>query len=462
MWLRGVPPSFRFAVPKAPGIPDLSETSEEDSFEGDTEEGECEEGDSTYAFGDPFETDPMPSADGFIMVVFMTLQVTTTLLRANLLQRPKKSYTVFPSIPTLDQVILDEWKMSDRYIYLLVGGLILACKSMGPYSIILFIPALVSIMVFHIVSWQTVHWWAFTVQMAWQTACHLWILYKEYFLQEAITIRLSITIASLMLLTQKITSLALDLHEGKGKLPLMGAVMNGFRLQLVYNILVLLSYFLFFPALLGGPLCSFVNFQHQVNKFHGCNSSWSIWMVTKGCLSAFFLQVLKALVSGTIGFHCTLMDCRQLNCVYIMWTTALLFKLTYYSHWLLDESLFRAAGFLVEHQRDDLQRTFSDFDIWTLETTPKISVFARTWNTSTAKWLKRLIFQQCKIRPLLMTFAFSAWWHGLYPGQIFGFLSWAMMVEADYRIHTYLDVNCQICGKQRMGCEKERLVVIVQ
>ncbi|KAM4706666.1 ghrelin O-acyltransferase [Discoglossus pictus] len=297
--------------------------------------------------------------------------------------------------------------MKARYLYLLAGGLILACASMGAYAVLIFTPALGSMVLLHTVSWQSVH-------------------------------RLSIMISSLMLLTQKVTSLALDIHERKVKIFPLVSVMNLFHPQFVWSALVSFSYFLFFPALLGGPLCSFMKFQQQVQR---SDIFKSFWLTTKCFFSAFFLQVLRAVMAMNISSHYTLMDCRRLTCVYTMWSTALLFKLTYYSHWLLDESVFHAAGFEVESgQGDDLQASFSDTDIWTLETTHKISVFTRTWNKSTAKWLRRLMYQKCKIQPLLLTFAFSAWWHGLYPGQIFGFLFWAAMVKCDYKIHTCLGV----------------------
>uniref|UniRef100_A0A803JE20 Membrane bound O-acyltransferase domain containing 4 n=1 Tax=Xenopus tropicalis TaxID=8364 RepID=A0A803JE20_XENTR len=329
-----------------------------------------------------------------------------------------------------------------RFIYLLFGGIVLSCVSMGPYAVVIFIPALGSIVLFHIISWQSVHWWALALQMVWQTACHLWLLYKEYYLQEEITLRLSIMISALMLLTQKITTLALDIHERKVRIiPVDGGMKNWFFSGSAHNILIFLSYLLFFPALLGGPLCSFVEFHHHVTVAPRCNYL-CFKQVAKGFFFALILQMLRSLVSVNLSFQLSLMTCRHLNCVCIMWTTALLFKLTYYFHWLLDESLFCAAGFLTAYHVDGFQVTFCDTDIWTLETTHKISVFTRTWNKSTASWLRRIIFEKCKIGSLLMTFAFSAWWHGLHPGHIFGFLCWALLVKADYRIHKYFN-PCQ-------------------
>lgn len=56
-----------------------------------------------------------------------------------------------------------------------------------------------------------------------------------------------------MLFTQKATSLALDIHEGLMPLQLGQGLLK--------CELPLCSYLLVFPALLGGPLCSFTRFQ---------------------------------------------------------------------------------------------------------------------------------------------------------------------------------------------------------
>ncbi|CAJ0935890.1 unnamed protein product [Ranitomeya imitator] len=242
-----------------------------------------------------------------------------------------------------------------------------------------------------------------------------------------------IMISSLMLLTQRITSLALDIHEKKVTVNIDEAKKNGLHHLSACSKLAVLSYFLFFPALLGGPLCSFAEFQKQISTCKVCD----IRTVIKAGALFFFFHALQGILFAHITFPYDLTNCRRWECVCVMWSTALLFRLTYYSQWLLDEALLCGAGFYIgESSYGD----FTDGNIYTLETTHRISSFARTWNKSTAKWLRRLIFQNCSKKPLLSTFAFSAWWHGLYPGQIFGFMCWALMVEADYRIHAKLGV----------------------
>ncbi|KGM00163.1 Ghrelin O-acyltransferase, partial [Charadrius vociferus] len=205
--------------------------------------------------------------------------------------------------------------------------------------------------------------------------------------------RPAIALSAVMLLTQKATSLALDIHEGVVPLQLGQGPLQ--------HMLPLCSYLLFFPALLGGPLCSFSRFRAQAESL--------------GPLPA------------------------RSPC---LWARALLLRLAYYMHWVLDEALLEVAGFGPEAGEGDL----SLHDLWTLETTHRLAVFSRTWNKSTSRWLRRLVFQRCPVQPLLATFAFSAWWHGLRPGQVFGFLCWAVMVEADYRIHPFLSARATSQG----------------
>lgn len=224
-----------------------------------------------------------------------------------------------------------------------------------------------------------------------------------------------------MLLTQKATSLALDVHEGT-VLPQAGQ-------GLLQQALPLCSYLLYFPALLGGPLQPFSSFRVQAESLGAVPlpleaAGWR-------CLGALALQGLRVGLEGCLP---RVQGCSVLATLCHMWMRALLFRLAYYTQWVLDEALLKVAGFGPEEGQGDL----SGRELWVLETTHRLAVFTRTWNRSTSCWLRRLVFQRCPAQPLLATFAFSAWWHGLRPGHIFGFLCWAVMVEADYRIHPFL------------------------
>nr|XP_006125473.2 ghrelin O-acyltransferase [Pelodiscus sinensis] len=314
-----------------------------------------------------------------------------------------------------------------RYLLLLAGGGLLACAAMGPYALLLFLPAVCSVVIFHSVSPRQVHTCAFVLQMSWQTLCHLALHYREHYLPGAPCLRLTIALSSLMLQTQKVTSLALDIHEGKVTIASEGGE------------LPLCSYLLFFPALLGGPLCSFRRFEAQIQCSGASRPAPVLRAVGQKVLHALALHLLRTALRDSAAPLARMTDCAGFGCVYVMWRSALLFRLAYYSQWALDEALLHAAGFglqLGHHPGGGAD--LSDADIWTLETTHRVALFTRTWNKSTTRWLRRLIFQRSPAHPLGATFAFSAWWHGLRPGQVFGFLCWAAVVEADYRIHPFL------------------------
>ncbi|XP_008571802.1 PREDICTED: ghrelin O-acyltransferase [Galeopterus variegatus] len=336
---------------------------------------------------------------------------------------------------------MDSFSTRARHLFLLAGGGALAVAAMRSYALLVFIPALCTVVLITSLSPQRVHRPTFFFQMSWQTLCHLGLHYTEYYLQEAPSTRFCITLSSLMLLTQRVTSLSLDIWEGK-----VGASSGGGRSRSSLSehlgkALPYFSYLLFFPALLGGPLWSFQRFQARVQGSSSLSPRCSCWALSWRGLQILGLECTKVFMRGVLSAGVGLTDCQRLECIYVVWATAGLFKLTYYSHWMLDDTLLHAAGFGSESGQGPGEEGYvPDADIWTLETTHRISLFTRKWNQSTARWLRRLVFQQSRVWPLLQTFAFSAWWHGLHPGQVFGFLCWAVMVEADYLIHTFADL----------------------
>nr|XP_056704483.1 ghrelin O-acyltransferase [Euleptes europaea] len=331
--------------------------------------------------------------------------------------------------------------LSPMYICLLVSGFFLACSAMRCYALLVLVSAFGSAAVIHSAGPQRALKWAFSFQMSWQTLCHMGLHYKEYYQQEAACIRFSMALSTLMLMTQRVTSLALDVQERKGRMGAPKTSKGGPLRRYLLRTLPFYSYLLSFPTLLGGPLCSFHRFQAWVTNPGVLHPTHLLWAATRTGLGALLLALLKNIVRGYARPPDGLMTCSDFGCIPALWTSALFFRLAYYSHWMLDESVFIAAGLGLELGRDRYAGTTNgvllDTDIWTLETTNRISVFTRSWNKSTAQWLRRLVFQRCPSRPLLATFAFSAWWHGLHPGQLFGFLFWAVMVEADYRIHRF-------------------------
>lgn len=86
---------------------------------------------------------------------------------------------------SVSQVVL----FSFRYLFLLAGGGALAWAAMGSFALLVFIPALCSVVLIYSLGPQEVHRWTFFFQMSWQTLCHLGLHYTEYYLQEPPSMR---------------------------------------------------------------------------------------------------------------------------------------------------------------------------------------------------------------------------------------------------------------------------------
>ncbi|XP_048186491.1 ghrelin O-acyltransferase [Perognathus longimembris pacificus] len=312
----------------------------------------------------------------------------------------------------------DSFSIRARYLFLLAGGVALAAASMGPYALLVLTSALGATVLLSTLGPQDVHRWTFFFQMSWQTLCHLGLHYTEYCLQEPPSARLCLALSSLMLLTQRATSLSMDIRDGKAAAAAPGRA--GWR-ERAWEALPRVSYLLFFPGLLGGPLCSFRRFQAGVaGRGRGLGAPGRLAGRLLG------LAGLRAAAGLARRAGPGLRRCERAGCVRALWARAARLRLTYYAQWLLDECVLGAAGFAGPAP---------DADVRALESAHRIAAFARAWNRSTARWLRRLAFRRRGRLAALRTFAFSAWWHGLHPGQVFGFLCWAVMVEADRAIH---------------------------
>ncbi|XP_062874301.1 ghrelin O-acyltransferase [Trichomycterus rosablanca] len=321
-----------------------------------------------------------------------------------------------------------------RYICLMAGGLFLAILTMGPYSMLLFIAAAIFLLLVNFVEPVHIHYWVFGLQMGWQSFWHFYMQYKQYWLYESIDCRLVLAMSALMLLSQRVTSVSMDLQDGK----VIKNDQRRYQTQL-YFFIPLISYILNFPALLGGPLCSFntyVTFVEQMS-ISPPPSPFAIlpWKLSQ----VLILLALKNLLASSLQSDIFILS-SHLDILWI-WVFSLVLRLNYYTHWKISECLNNAAGLGFNGRGPNgraLWNGLSDGNAWTIESSKSISEFARHWNGTTATWLRRLVFQRCSRVPLLMTFSFSALWHGLYPGQVIGFLGWAIAVLGDYKLHKLL------------------------
>ncbi|XP_036454710.1 ghrelin O-acyltransferase [Colossoma macropomum] len=337
----------------------------------------------------------------------------------------------------------------NRYMFLMLGGSFLAVLTMGPYSILLFITATKFMLLVHFVEPLHVHQWILGLQMCWQTFWHFYMQYQQYWLQEPADSRLLLAMSALMLLSQRVTSVSMDLQEGKVAKPFK----RSYQSQAI-SLIPFLSYTLYFPALLGGPLCPFTTYVTFVEQISIRPPPSPLAILPWKILRVLVLLVLKYLLSSFLQLSIfRLSSPHDSPGILWIWILSLVLRLNYYAHWKMSECLNNAAGLGFSGCGPNggaLWDGLCDGDPWKIETSTRISAFARHWNGTTTAWLRRLVFQRCSTAPLFMTFGFSAWWHGLYPGQVIGFLGWAAAVLGDYKLHTYFQPRLTVLWKKRL------------
>ena len=106
----------------------------------------------------------------------------------------------------------------------------------------------------------------------------------------------------------------------------------------------------------------------------------------------------------------------------------------YYFAWKVAEGSCQLAGF--GFQGFDGKGTalgwrgVENIDIWGFETSWNIQTMTRAWNKRTQKWLDLYTYQRTG-GSLIATYFVSAFWHGLYPGFYFFFLSVPLVTQIE-------------------------------
>lgn len=241
-----------------------------------------------------------------------------------------------------------------------------------------------------------------------------------------------------MLLTQRITSLSLDLQENR-VIPALNSSRAAAR---VTPLLPLMAYLCSFTTLLGGPLCSYTYFVSQMEKMELDPPPNPLGIVLSKLTQVFALQCLRYFFLVLLKYNpFNPSDSTFIHSILWLWGLGVVLRIQYYSHWKISECLNNSAGFGFDDGPTGEPSKFHDGDIRTIESSTCMSEFARRWNATTAFWLRRLVYMRCKRFPLYTTFGFSLWWHGLHFGHFVGFLTWAVAVHADYHIHRLLSTN---------------------
>nr|XP_021521040.1 lysophospholipid acyltransferase 1 [Aotus nancymaae] len=284
-----------------------------------------------------------------------------------------------------------------RHAVATIFGIYFVIFCFGWYSVHLFVLVLLCYAIMVTASVSNIHRYSFFVAMGYLTICHISRIYIFHY--GILTTDFS---GPLMIVTQKITTLAFQVHDGLGR---RAEDLSAEQHQLAIK---------FFP----------------ISPFQGA-------VIHKLCITLVSLLLFLTLTK-TFPVTCLVDDWfvhkasfpARLCYLYVVMQAS---KPKYYFAWTLADAVNNAAGFGfsgVDKNGNFCWDLLSNLNIWKIETATSFKMYLENWNIQTATWLKCVCYERVPWYPTVLTFILSALWHGVYPGYYFTFLTGILVTLA--------------------------------
>ncbi|XP_008298018.1 lysophospholipid acyltransferase 1 [Stegastes partitus] len=255
----------------------------------------------------------------------------------------------------------------------------------------------------------------------------------------------------LMIVTQKITTLAFQLHDGMCKKPeQLTSEQKLAAIDVRPSLIEYLSYNLNFLSVLVGPCTDYKDYTDFIEGRHisrrlrlrsgTCNGQNGFdktpepsptdavcrkLLVCSGCM-LFFLTVTRALpIKHNVNsdFVSGASFLTRLTYAFFSIQAA---RPKFYFAWTLADAVNNAAGYGFLGMDENGKPSWDlicNLNIIGIETATSFKTFIDNWNIRTGIWLKTVCYDRVPKHQLALTFILSALWHGVYPGYYFTFLT---------------------------------------
>ncbi|KAJ8394624.1 hypothetical protein AAFF_G00044270 [Aldrovandia affinis] len=252
----------------------------------------------------------------------------------------------------------------------------------------------------------------------------------------------------LMIITQKTTTLAFQVHDGMGrKADDLTAEQRRLAVHCRPSLLEYLSYHLNFLSILVGPCSNYKDYAEFIAGRHiqsrlaetshrgngpgsGPEPSPVGAVIHKLLICAICLLLFMTLTkSFPIAYNTDIHFISQAS--FLTRLTYAFFSIQaarpkFYFAWTFADAINNAAGYGLRGVKGNGQASWdlvSNLNIWGIETATSFKMFIDNWNIQTGVWLKRVCYDRATHHRTALTFVLSALWHGVYPGYYFTFLT---------------------------------------
>ncbi|OCT76508.1 hypothetical protein XELAEV_18031711mg, partial [Xenopus laevis] len=320
-----------------------------------------------------------------------------------------------------------------RHAFATFVGVYFAVFCFGWYSLHIFTLVLLCYCIMITASVTNIHRYSFIMAMGYLTLCQI---NRVYIFNYGI---LSTDFSGpLMIITQKITTLAFQLHDGLGRS--FKSLTKDQQQYSINRVKMAVS----IKTCLFGLGCQVVAQTMLINICNPRNlitwdqcrammdcTFWPIEVVLyKLCVAAACLVVFLTFTKAFPILY--VVDETFINKTpfsirlgYLYFATQVC-KPKYYFAWTLADAVNNAAGYGfngVDEKGKFRWDLISNLNIWNIETATSFKMYIDNWNIQTAAWLKRVCYDRAPKYRTGLTFMLSGVWHGAYPGYYFTFVT---------------------------------------
>ncbi|XP_071451612.1 lysophospholipid acyltransferase 6 [Hetaerina americana] len=265
----------------------------------------------------------------------------------------------------------------------------------------------------------------------------------------------------LMVITQKVTSLAFSIHDGMTKKEEeLTQLQKSHAVRKIPNPLEYFSFMFHYQALMAGPMVFYVDYIDFINGTNFLkhsppqngsldrNSNSRKVVIEPSPFPMVFQKVILSFVCISLFMY--LMPMFTISRVkedefignkgmvsmmmYLIVATSVA-RLKYYYAWLLADGICNASGLGFNGYDPETGKPrwdlISNVDILGFEFGLNIRSSIEAWNKGTTRWLRLVLFERApKSYSTVLTYTLSALWHGFYPGYYLTFFGGALFTFA--------------------------------
>lgn len=265
----------------------------------------------------------------------------------------------------------------------------------------------------------------------------------------------------LMVITQKVTSLAYNIHDGLSRKECDSDLTENQKYYMVKKMPSALEYFsyvLHFQALMAGPILFYVDYINFIdgtnllvpkptasgNLDNNSNSRNVVIepspaiVVIKKVLSSLFCALLFITLIPMFPIKAVKDEdfVSNTSIGYKFWylficTACVRFK--YYHAWLLADAICNNSGLGFNGYNADGSARWdliSNINVMNFEFSTSLRSSIEAWNIGTNRWLRLVVYERHKKNSTVLTYTLSALWHGFYPGYYITFAGGALFTWA--------------------------------